>query len=95
MGLLLYLSADNDAKESIKQAETEGTIVLEGFSDDEDRTEIFSKIIDLIATASPTEQMLREVEMLGSIQACKGKFFETPDVFSNRYKAFIASYINE
>lgn len=76
-------------------AETEGTIVLEGSSDDEDRTVLVTKIIDLMATESQTEQIQREVEMLSAIQECKRKSSEMPEVFANRYKACIARYINQ
>lgn len=37
VGLMLYLAADDEAKETIKQAETEGTLILEGSEKDQDR----------------------------------------------------------
>lgn len=36
-GLVIYLSANDDLKEIIKQADTEGMLSLEGSADDEDR----------------------------------------------------------
>lgn len=95
VGLILYLAADDDAKETIKQAETEGSIVLEGSEGDQDRAGLIRSIVDLIATDSPTEKIHREVEMLSAIQTCKRRPSESPDVFANRYKCCVARYINQ
>lgn len=42
-GLILYLACDDEAKKSIKQAETEEKIVLEGPLYEEDRTASYSR----------------------------------------------------
>lgn len=95
VGLMLYLAADDDAQETIKQAETEGRIVLEGSDDDADRSALVASIISLIATDSPTEKIQREVDLLSSIQTCKRKPTEAADIFANRFKASIARYVNQ
>lgn len=95
VGLMLYLAADDDAKETIKQAETEGQFVLKGSDEDPDRTELVEALLTLIATETPTEKVQREVEMLNEIQTCKRRPSETADVFANRYKACIARYVNQ
>lgn len=92
---MLYLAADDDAKEALKQAETEGTLSLEGSEDDENRTELVAKIMSILATESPTEKIQREVELVSDIQSCKRKPSESPDVFATRYKTCVARYVNQ
>lgn len=94
VGFMLYLTADDDAKEALKKAETGGTLSLEGSEDDEDRTELVHAIMSLLATKSPTEKIQREVEMLSDIQTCKRKPSETTDVFVTCYKKCIARYVD-
>lgn len=71
VGLMQYIEADEDSKETIKKAEKEGRIVLEGIQDDDDRSILVGSIVDLIDTESLTEKIRTEVEMLSAIQRCK------------------------
>lgn len=68
MGYILYLAADDAAKEIIKQAETEGNLLLYSTEEDGDRTELVESIVILIATKSATEKVQCEVEMLSAIK---------------------------
>lgn len=54
VGFMLYLTADDYAKEALKQEEAEGKLLLEGAEGDENRTELVSAIMPIIATESPT-----------------------------------------
>lgn len=60
---MVYLEAEEDSEEIIKQADTEGTIMLEGYKYDQGREELITAIVDLIGTESPTEKIQREVEI--------------------------------
>lgn len=71
--LMLYLAADDNAKETIKQAETKDDLILEGSAGDQDRTKIVQTIVDIIATEYPTKNIQKEVNMIFAIESCKRK----------------------
>lgn len=93
VGFMIYLATDDEAKETMKQAENEGTIKLEGVSYNEDRLELVQSYTDLIETEYSTEKNQRVVEMLSDIQTCNRKPREIPGVFFNRFTRCITMYI--
>lgn len=90
---MLYLSADDDEKGHLKQAETEGALTLERATGDDDHTELDSTIFNIIATKSPTKKIQLDVEIISDIQTCKRTPSEKAHVFEIRYRTFIARYI--
>lgn len=57
VGLMIYLEANEEAKETIKQSKTVGTLMLEESECDQGREELSTAILDLIATKFSTEKI--------------------------------------
>lgn len=81
---MLYLSADDDAKETIKQADNLDTLDLEGTSSDKDLKDLIESIMDIISTGAPVENIQREFEMLSAIQNWKRRPSDNTGIFSTR-----------
>lgn len=95
VGLIIYMSCDTDSKAKLRAAETEGVLNLKGQTNDPERIQLISRILDVIAAESASEKIQREVTLLNEIHQCRRQKNETPDTFANRFDGKVAEYVHQ
>lgn len=95
IGLIIYMTCNNEAKAKLRAEETEKRLNLRGDEDGPQRFRLIEQIINAIAYEPATENIQREVNMLNDIQQCGRENKEPMEVYTNKFDANLSRYIDQ
>lgn len=70
VGIMMYMSCDDAAKDLLNSTEKKRTINLEGFEKDRDLGQLVEQVLDIITEDSEYDKRIREVELIENLTCC-------------------------